>query len=114
VPVLTMHTEGDGLVGNQNERAYRQVVDGAGNAEGLRELFIYRAGHCEFTPAEEITALQALVNRLDSGRWSGLQDTHLNAVAQALGSTYNPVPPEFAQFKPDVFLRTYDGVPPRR
>ena len=30
----------------------------------LRETFMHRAGHCEFTPAETITALQKLDLRL--------------------------------------------------
>ena len=35
VPVLTMHTTGDGLVVPENEQAYRQVVDQAGNGAKL-------------------------------------------------------------------------------
>jgi alpha-beta hydrolase superfamily lysophospholipase len=111
VPVLTLHTEGDGLVANENESAYAAVVRGAGNGASLRREFVYRAGHCAFTPAEEIAAFQALVRRLDTGAWSGLGPARLNAVAQALGSTYNPLPPEYAEFAPGPYLRTYDGMP---
>ena len=40
-----------------------------------------RAGHCAFTPAETITAVQVLVSRLDTGRWdlSALDPASLNA-----------------------------------
>jgi len=41
IPVLTMHTEGDGLVVVQNESAYKKVVDEAGNAEFLRRTFVH-------------------------------------------------------------------------
>ena len=111
IPVLTMHTEGDGLVGNQNESAYKLAVDGAGDQADLRRTFIYRAGHCEFTPAEQITALESLISRLDTGRWPNLTPATLNGVASALGSTYNTVPPEFDAYRPAPFLRLYNGTP---
>lgn len=63
-PVLTLHTTGDGLVSNQNESAYKDVVDEAGNQRLLRRTFVHRAGHCTFTPAETVTALQNLIERL--------------------------------------------------
>src|SRR5579864_3143703 len=44
-PVLTLHTTGDGLVSNQNEGAYKDVVDEAGNQRWLRGTFVHRAGH---------------------------------------------------------------------
>ncbi len=50
IPVLTLHTTGDGLVVVQNESAYKKVVDEVGNGEFLRRTFISRAGHCAFTP----------------------------------------------------------------
>src|SRR5438045_5080416 len=70
VPVLTMHTTGDGLVVPENEQAYRSAVERAGDGQLLQQIFVDRAGHCAFTPAETITAVQVLAGRLDSGRWS--------------------------------------------
>src|SRR5262249_56209547 len=67
VPVLAMHTTGDGLVVPENEQAYRSAVDRAGDGRLLQQIFVHRAGHCAFTPAETITAVQALVSRLDTG-----------------------------------------------
>ena len=52
VPVLSVHTTGDGLVIAPNESAYAQVVTAAGKQDLLRQLFVHRAGHCAFTPAE--------------------------------------------------------------
>src|SRR6266849_5060533 len=43
-PVLTLHTKGDGLVVVQNESAYKNVVEEAGNEEFLRRTFVDRAG----------------------------------------------------------------------
>jgi dienelactone hydrolase len=110
IPVLTMHTTGDGLVINQDEQAYASVVRSAGNNSLLRETFVHRAGHCAFTPAETITAFQTLINRLDTGRWeSSTNPDTMNAEASALGPTANIAPPSFLQFQPTQFLRPFDA-----
>jgi pimeloyl-ACP methyl ester carboxylesterase len=116
-PVLTLHTVGDGLVPVEEENAYAKVVGEAGDSAELQQTFIHRAGHCEFTPAETITALQTLLLRLSSGKWQDLTPKDLNKEAKALGSTYNVLEingqlvntaPEFVTFKPEEFLRVYD------
>ncbi len=109
MPVLTMHTTGDGLVVNQDEQAYASVVRAAGNNPLLREIFVHRAGHCSFTPAETLTAFQTLIHRLDTGKWGDSTNPDLlNQEAAALGSTFNPVPPAFLAFEPTTFLRPFD------
>ena len=119
VPVLTMHTTGDGLVVPQNEQAYRSVVDRAGDERLLRQIFVHRAGHCTFTPAETITAARVLLNRLDTGHWNGsaLDPEDLNSQAAALGPGYNifladkqvvPTAPAFVRYHPTPYLRPFD------
>lgn len=107
-PVLTMHTTGDGLVVNQNETAYRNTVDEAGEERRLRQIFVHRAGHCTFTPAETVTALANLIHRLDTGRWPDLDAAALNAEAGALGPL-NIVPAAFIPFDSAPFLRPFDA-----
>jgi pimeloyl-ACP methyl ester carboxylesterase len=120
IPVLTMHTTGDGLVVPENEQAYRSVVDRDGNGNLLRQIFVNRAGHCAFTPAETITAVQTLLNRLSSGHWSGLSPATLNATAASLGAQENvftsgsslvPTAPAFIAYTPARYLRPFD-LPP--
>jgi pimeloyl-ACP methyl ester carboxylesterase len=109
IPVLTMHTTGDGLVVNQDEQAYASVVRSEGNNSLLREIFVHRAGHCSFTPAETLTAFQTLIHRLDTGKWDGSTNTDLlNKEAAALDPILNIVPPAFLNFEPTVFLRPFD------
>ncbi|MFY9645205.1 MAG: prolyl oligopeptidase family serine peptidase [Terriglobales bacterium] len=117
-PVLTLHTVGDGLVPVQNEEAYSEVVGKAKDSADLKEIFVNRAGHCEFTPAETIAAFQTLELRLTSGKWKDLTPTDLNNEASALGATFNvldvdnkivAVPPAFETYKPANFLRIYDA-----
>jgi pimeloyl-ACP methyl ester carboxylesterase len=111
IPVLTMHTTGDGLVPPEHERAYASTVHAAGanHARLLRQIFVHQAGHCNFTAAEEISALQALIQRIETGKWGN--STHpnaLNRAAEALGPEVNPTPPAFVQFHPGPFLRPFD------
>jgi pimeloyl-ACP methyl ester carboxylesterase len=107
IPVLTMHTSGDGLVSNQNESAYLDVVGEADHTGLLRRTFVHRAGHCAFTPAETVTALSNLIQRLDTGHWPDLDPAVLNAEAAALGPL-NVFPPAFFDFAPAPFLRPFD------
>jgi pimeloyl-ACP methyl ester carboxylesterase len=119
IPVLTMHTTGDGLVVPENEQAYRSVVDRDGNGNLLRQIFVNRAGHCAFTPAETITAVQTLLNRLSTGRWNVPSPADLNSEAAALGAGYNiypdpktsepdPTAPAFTSYNPAPYLRPFD------
>src|SRR6202046_1850662 len=117
IPVLTLHTKGDGLVVVQNESAYRHVVDQEGNGELLRRDFVDRAGHCAFTPAETIAAVEKLLDRMNTGRWHEPTAAELNASAAALGPAFNifatsagvvAVPPAFIDFIPSPYLRPFD------
>jgi pimeloyl-ACP methyl ester carboxylesterase len=122
VPVLTMHTTGDGLVVPENEQAYRSAVRRAGDSHLLRQIFVHRAGHCAFTPAETITAARALLHRLATGHWSkaGLRPGTLNKRAAGLGPTYNvfsvngktvATPPAFLHYRPAPYPRPFDLAP---
>jgi len=119
VPVLTLHTKGDGLVQVENEHAFKGVVDDENNDNFLRQIFVHRAGHCAFTPAETVVAFNALMDRLKTGNWPALDSTDLNKQAEALGSTFNVLfvkgqkvadPPAYFKFTPRVFLRTFDAA----
>ena len=118
IPVLTLHTTGDGLVVVQHESAYRDVVDEEGNGRFLRRTFVSGAGHCAFTPAETIAAVQTLLRRLETGRWHEVDATDLNKAALALGPNFNifgtsqgivAVPPAFVEFNPSAYLRPFDA-----
>jgi pimeloyl-ACP methyl ester carboxylesterase len=119
VPVLTMHTTGDGLVVPENEQAYQADVAKAGDSALLQQVFVDRAGHCAFTPAENITTLRTLVNRVNTGSWDpgALTPAEMNARAAALGPKYNvfssggslvPASPAFISYSPPPYLRPWD------
>ncbi|MGI8614727.1 MAG: hypothetical protein ACR2KL_12420 [Nocardioidaceae bacterium] len=114
VPVLAVHTDGDGLVTPDNMRAYAEVVSWAGHQDSLRQLYVHRGGHCTFTPAETMTALRALLDRIESGRWPDLDPGRLNTAAAGLQSTLDvahdeqTADPAFFRFEPPPFPRAYD------
>ena len=115
VPVLTMHTTGDGLVVPQDESVYADGVRKAGREGLLRQVFVHRAGHCAFTSAEIISGFQVLLRRLDSGSWddAGLTPAALNAAALALGPGTNSLggiissAPSFAAYAPGPYPRPF-------
>jgi len=117
VPVLTLHTSGDGLVIPEQEAAYAATVGAAGAGALLRQAFVHRAGHCAFTEAETITAAQLSVDRLDRGNWdeAALQPAALNQRASALGPRYAIGPhgagasPAFFTWTSAPFLRPFDA-----
>jgi pimeloyl-ACP methyl ester carboxylesterase len=117
VPVLTVHTTSDDAAVVQNEQAYAAVVHRAHNDSLLRETFVHRAGHCSFTPAETIAAVQALIHRLETGEWEGVDPEDLNQTASELAPVYNflaigspvPSPPSFVHYAPSPFLRPFDA-----
>ncbi|MBV9950364.1 MAG: hypothetical protein JO291_00325 [Acidimicrobiia bacterium] len=118
-PVLTLHDEADPLAPVENDQAYLATARAAGRGALLRRTFVHRAGHCTFTPAEKVTALQTLLRRIDRGRWDDSTDAAvLEARARALGPDLNvalgdggqvfPVDPAFSAFTPGPYLRPHD------
>jgi hypothetical protein len=119
IPVLTLHTTGDGFVVVETDNAYKQVVREDGNGEFLRRTFVARAGHCTFTPAETIAAVQTLLARLETGRWPEVDASTLNTAALSTGPALNifattqgaivPTLPAFVDFRPSAYLRPFGG-----
>ena len=119
VPVLSIHTTNDPLVDVEQEQAYDSAVDRAGDSDLLRQAFVDRAGHCAFTPAEQIAALQTLLDRVRGHSWDGVRTdpATLDARATALGPQLNvlaanlPAGPSYERFQPAQFLRPFDLAP---
>ena len=117
-PVLALHTTGDGLVPVEDEQAYLATATEAGNKSLVHDLFIHRAGHCTFTPAETITAVESLFTRMQTGKWKGLTPAAMNNKAVALGPNFNYLylnnqyvytAPAFETYHSPKFLRPFDA-----
>jgi hypothetical protein len=86
VPELDMHTISDQLVPVQQENYYRHTVAFADRSDLLRQAFVQRQLHCNFTPSELVAGVQAIQQRVRTGRWDHLADPAvLNAAANATG-----------------------------
>jgi hypothetical protein len=109
-PLLTLHTTADWIVPYENEQTFAATVS---RRALLRQLYVRRAGHCAFTDAEMLTALDVLFRRIDDGRWP--DTTALNAAARRLGPAYAgfassravplKAPPAFTAAAPPPLLR---------
>ena len=85
-PQPDLHTISDQLVPVQHENYYARTVRRAGSRRLLRQAFIERQQHCNFTPAELVAGVLALQHRVDTGRWDDVaRPETLEASAQSLG-----------------------------
>lgn len=112
VPVVTLHNTADGGAVTDQAGWYAEQTDD----RQVRQLWSARAGHCAFSAAEEVTALKALEQRLDRGRWGDLRPATVNAAASRFAPEHQVVtdiftgedkeiPPSFTAFTPDTFQR---------
>lgn len=73
-PELDMHTISDQLVPVQQERKYAETVRRSGSRALLRQAFVERQSHCNFTSAELVAGVLAIQHRVDSGRWDSVAE----------------------------------------
>jgi hypothetical protein len=87
VPELDLKTISDQLVPVQQEAYYDHLVSAAGDAHLLRQAYVDAQGHCNFTPEELASGVQALASRVSTGHWGSVATAGaLNQVADGLGS----------------------------
>jgi len=111
VPAITVHTIADESTPAQLEEEYRAKVRSAGRVDLLRQLFVKRGAHCNFTTAEIAVALRVLLTRINTGRWGAADELPaLNALTSKFGSRYwapirvqlvgGPTPGSYPSFVP--------------
>ncbi|MGW6738911.1 alpha/beta hydrolase family protein [Streptomyces sp. NPDC055013] len=108
-PQLSVHTIGDALVPVQTESALKRAVTAAGSASRLRQAYTDNAGHCTFSPAEQLAALHTLEDRLTAGSWVGTDPKSLNSRATAADPT---TPTRYVRYRPAPYPRPYDLAHP--
>ncbi|MFC1421159.1 DUF6351 family protein [Streptacidiphilus cavernicola] len=84
VPELDIHTIADQLVPVQEENAYAQRVQAAGDSANLRQAYVAAIGHCNFTAADIAAAVDTVAARIQTGSWGRTDAGSLNATANAL------------------------------
>jgi hypothetical protein len=91
VPVVTLHSTGDGGAVPDQERWYADQVRRSGDPSLLRQLYVDRGMHCSFSSAEEIVTLRTLFDRIDTDRWPDTNPRRLSEAARELGASYQLV-----------------------
>ncbi|AZQ32681.1 hypothetical protein EJ357_03815 [Streptomyces cyaneochromogenes] len=108
-PQFSVHTIGDALVPVQTESALKRAVTAAGSGSLLRQAYTDNAGHCTFSPAEQLAALHTLEDRLTTGSWAGTDPASLNSRATKADPT---TPTRYVPYRPTPYLRPYDLAHP--
>lgn len=105
VPLLDVHTTADQLVPVEQETAFARRVRTAGDQDLLRQAYVARQGHCNFTTAEIVASLHALEQRLDTGHWgSSTAPARLQRGADELGLDGAA----FVRYRPDALSGVRD------
>src|SRR5579862_4318026 len=97
VPELDLHTLGDNLVPVQMETYYEHQVDQAGSGDLLRQAYTESFGHCNFSPAELVAGVHALMHRITTGHWG---DAATTASLEAAATALNLGPARFTDERP--------------
>jgi hypothetical protein len=102
-PVVTLHGVAEGII-ESDARWYGEQVRLFGHPDRLRQLYVDRGDHGPFSTADEVLALQTLLDRVETGRWSDTSPNTLNTQA----ATFTPQ----QQTVFDIFTATDQIQPP--
>jgi dienelactone hydrolase len=82
-PVLLMHTTGDSLAQPATLEAYTRRAPVA----LVRTTFVHAAGHCAFSVAENVAAVETVNERLATGHWPDTSSAAMNTRARSLDTS---------------------------
>jgi pimeloyl-ACP methyl ester carboxylesterase len=106
-PVLTVNGIGDPISTVASQQIYGATVKAAGKEALLRQVYTASAGHCGFTPAESVAAVQTLMRRINTGTWPATDAVAMNQAAAATGLGLAPGAARFIPYTPRRFERAY-------
>jgi hypothetical protein len=118
VPLVTIHTVGDGGAPPDQGRWYADEVREHGGRDLVRQLYVERGQHCSISAADEVTAVETIGRRVATGRWPDTSPRRLNAQVARFPEDFQKVvdlstwpfetavmPPAFTRFTPPELLR---------
>lgn len=86
MPLLDLHTTADQLVPVEQESAFAARVHTVSDSALLRQAYVARQSHCNFTTAEVVAGLHAVEHRLNTHHWdNSATATQLQRSADDLG-----------------------------
>ena len=99
VPVFRFHTNGDSAVTVALVEGYDKAIEKNGYDKLYRRAFVNRPGHCTFSVAESVAAVETVMRRLDTGHWGSTDPMDLNTLGNSLDPTTEARYYEFEQIK---------------
>ncbi|GAA4237990.1 alpha/beta hydrolase [Postechiella marina] len=84
VPLLRIHTSGDGLVYPVLTQGYEELVKQKGYSKLFRSAYVNNWGHCMFSSGEWLSAIETLMLRLDTGFWPETDPQAMNERAKKM------------------------------
>jgi pimeloyl-ACP methyl ester carboxylesterase len=110
-PMLLMQQVVDPLTLVELSGDYARMVRSAGRGALLREAYIERAGHCNFSPAETLAALAAVERRIEQDAWPDGGESRAGTAAafNALAASLGQGASAFVDYNPPAFLRPCSG-----
>ena len=118
VPLVTIHTVGDGGAPPDQGRWYADEVREHGGRDLVRQLYVHRGQHCSISAADEVTAIETVVRRIETRRWPDTSPRRLNAQVARFPAALQEVldlstwpfetaymPPAFTRYTPPELLR---------
>lgn len=104
-PIMLLHTSGDGLAPASTLEAYIRRAPAA----LVRTAIVNAAGHCTFSVAESMAAIETVDRRIATGEWPATSSVDMNDRARAADAS----PARYEDFDLTPFARAfYSGDPP--
>ena len=106
-PMLLMQAIADPVTLVELSGDYARLVRQAGHGELLREAYVERSGHCNFSRAETLAALLAVERRVERGSWGeAAPETSSAAAINAAAASLGLDGSSFIDYRPAPFLRS--------
>ncbi|WP_111707620.1 alpha/beta hydrolase [Lutibacter citreus] len=86
VPLLRINTSGDGLVYPSMAQGYGELVKERGYSDFFRIAYVDSWGHCSFSLAEWLAAIETMKQRIETGVWPATDSETLNTLGKSLDS----------------------------
>jgi hypothetical protein len=90
VPLLRMHEIGDFQVPMALVMGYDRLIEQNGKQDLYRTAFVEAPTHCGFNVAEAATAIETMMQRLDTGDWPATDPAAMNARGVSLDTQTTP------------------------
>ena len=106
-PMLLVQAVADPVTLVELSGDYARLAREAGHADLVREAYVERAGHCNFTRAESIAALLTVERRIENASWGvERQDISLPEAMNTLSGSLGLDGSWFIEHHPTPFLRS--------